>query len=120
MFFPPVNVDDHVPDLLKRWNLRLVQLFDSHFIRPCISILLLSCISTILVNFFLHVDLLTVRFQVLVIFLFLLVSLGPVDVWRNATDLLVLEAVFLPSADILVVVNSRLIHMLWVKVVLVM
>lgn len=59
-------------------------------------------------------------FQILVISLFLLAILGPVDVWRNATDLLALEAVLLSFADILVMVNSRLIHVLWIIVVLVM
>jgi len=117
-----VNVDHHVPDLLKRGNLRLVQLFDGHLVRA--RFLRLLRIATIRFNLLLHVDLLTIVLQVLVISQFLLalwlVSSGPVDVWRNTTDLFVLEALLLSLADVLVVVNSRLIHVLWVIVVLVM
>lgn len=121
MFLSPVNVDHHVPDLLERRDLRLVQLFAGHFIGP--RVLLLSCKPTILFNLLLHINLVTVFFHELVISFFLLalglVSSGPVDVWRNATDLFMLEAVSHSFADVLVVVNSRLIHVLWVIVVLV-
>ena len=62
--------------------------------------------------------------QIQVISLFLLgrglAALGPVDVWRNTTDLFVLEAVSHSLSDVPVVMDSRLIHVLWVIVVLVM
>jgi hypothetical protein len=65
-----------------------------------------------------------VLFQIQVISLFLLgrglAALGPVDVWRNTTDLFVLEAVSHSLSDVPVVMDSRLIHVLWVIVVLVM
>ena len=40
--------------------------------------------------------------------------------WRNTADLLLLEAHLLSFTDVLVVVNSCLVHVFWVKVVLVM
>lgn len=117
-----MNVDYHVPDLLQRWDLWFVELFASQSIN--FGIFLFSFGTAIFIYLLRHINsfaiLLKVKIVGFILFILGSVFTGPVDVWRNATDLLLLEAHLLSFADVLVVVDSCLVHMFWVEVVLVM